>query len=62
MTQARTSFKTMVEAAKSGDLQAADLVLQRIWPDRKGKALALTEPLPTAQGRHGIRRRLDGSG
>jgi hypothetical protein len=36
----------MVEQAKAGDLRAADIVLSRIWPPRKGKPLALAEPLP----------------
>ena len=36
----------MVETAKTGDLRAADLVLQRIWPVRKGRPLSLSLPLP----------------
>ena len=36
----------MVEAAKTGDMRAADLVLSRIWPVRKGRPLTLAEPLP----------------
>ena len=36
----------MVETAKGGDLRAADLVLQRIWPVRKGRPLSLSLPLP----------------
>jgi hypothetical protein len=36
----------MVEAAKGGDMRAADLVLSRIWPIRKGRPLILAEPLP----------------
>jgi hypothetical protein len=36
----------MVEAAKGGHLRAADLVLQRIWPVRKGRPLSLSLPLP----------------
>jgi hypothetical protein len=34
----------MVEAAKDGDLRAAELVLQRIWPIRKGRPIALELP------------------
>jgi hypothetical protein len=34
----------MVEQAKSGDMRAADLVLSRIWPVRKGRPVALTLP------------------
>jgi hypothetical protein len=36
----------MVETAKGGDLRAADLVPQRIWPVRKGRPLSLSLPLP----------------
>jgi hypothetical protein len=36
----------LVEQAKAGDLRAADLVLSRIWPVRKGRPLTLAEPLP----------------
>jgi Family of unknown function (DUF5681) len=39
-------LEKMVEAAKNGDLRAADLVLQRIWPVRKGRPLSLSLPLP----------------
>jgi hypothetical protein len=39
-------LKKMVEAAKGGDMRAADLVLQRIWPVRKGRPLSLSLPLP----------------
>ena len=38
-------LKTMVEAAKGGDMRAAELVLQRIWPVRKGRPLSLSLPL-----------------
>jgi hypothetical protein len=34
----------MIEAAKSGDMRAADLVLSRIWPARKSRPIALTLP------------------
>jgi hypothetical protein len=34
----------MVEAAKDGDMRAADLVLSRIWPVRKGRPITLTLP------------------
>ena len=33
-------LKKMVEQAKGGDLRAADIVLSRIWPPRKGKPIA----------------------
>jgi Family of unknown function (DUF5681) len=34
----------MVGAAKSGDMRAAELVLQRIWPARKSRPIALALP------------------
>src|SRR5580704_3295017 len=34
----------MVEAAKGGDMRAADLVLSRIWPVRKGRPISLELP------------------
>jgi hypothetical protein len=37
-------LEKMVEAAKGGDMRAADLVLQRIWPARKSRPVALTLP------------------
>jgi uncharacterized protein DUF5681 len=40
-------LEKMVEAAKTGDMRAADLVLSRIWPVRKGRPLTLTKPLPS---------------
>jgi hypothetical protein len=36
----------MVEQAKAGDLRAADIVLSRVWPIRRGRPLILAEPLP----------------
>jgi hypothetical protein len=37
-------LKKMVEAAKGGEMRAADLVLARIWPVRKGRPIALALP------------------
>ena len=37
-------LKKMVEAAKDGELRAAELVLQRIWPIRKGRPISLELP------------------
>jgi hypothetical protein len=37
-------LKTMVGAAKGGDMRAAELVLQRIWPARKSRPIALSLP------------------
>jgi len=35
-------LNAMVAAAKGGDMRAAELVLQRIWPARKSRPIALT--------------------
>jgi hypothetical protein len=37
-------LKKMVEAAKAGDMRAADMILARVWPVRKGSPIVL--PLP----------------
>src|ERR1700722_799101 len=37
-------LKKMVEAALDGELRAGELVLQRIWPSRKSRPIALTLP------------------
>jgi hypothetical protein len=37
-------LEKMVEAAMSGEMRAAELVLQRIWPARKSRPIALTLP------------------
>jgi hypothetical protein len=37
-------LNAMVGAAKGGDMRAAELVLQRIWPARKSRPIALTLP------------------
>ena len=34
----------VVEAAKGGDLKAADMLLSRIWPIRKGRQIKLAVP------------------
>ena len=37
-------LEKLVEVAKSGDMRAADLVLSRIWPIRKGRPVSLDLP------------------
>ena len=37
-------LKKMVEAAKGGDLRAAELVLSRLWPPRKGRPVTIELP------------------
>ncbi|WP_353212577.1 DUF5681 domain-containing protein [Rhodovarius sp.] len=35
---------TVVEAAKQGDMRAADLLLRRLWPERRGRPLTIDLP------------------
>jgi AAA domain len=37
-------LEKMIDAAKGGDMRAADLVLSRIWPVRKGRPITLELP------------------
>jgi hypothetical protein len=37
-------LRKMVAAAKAGDMRAADLVLSRIWPVRRGRPVSLDLP------------------
>lgn len=39
-------MKTVVEAAKGGDMRAADILLRRLWPERKGRPVALDMAAP----------------
>ena len=39
-----TILRKMVEAAEGGDMRAAELVLSRIWPARKGRPITLALP------------------
>ena len=41
---AKAILEKMVEAAKGGDMRAAELVLSRVWPVRKGRPVALSIP------------------
>jgi hypothetical protein len=44
-------LEAMVRRAKEGDLKAAEFVLARAWPVRKGRPVALDLPsVATAQG------------
>ncbi len=36
---------SVVEAAKGGDMRAAELLLRRLWPERKGRPVVLDLPL-----------------
>jgi hypothetical protein len=37
-------LNTVVDAARKGNLRAAEIVLARIWPQRKGRPVQLTLP------------------
>jgi hypothetical protein len=37
-------MKSVVDAAKAGDMRAAELLLRRLWPERKGRPVIF--PLP----------------
>lgn len=50
-------LRAVVDAAKSGDVRAADILLRRLWPERKGRPLIVDLPpitgaadLPAAVG------------
>lgn len=37
-------LRKTIEAAKAGDLRACELILSRVWPARKGRAISLALP------------------
>ncbi len=37
-------LRTVVEAARGGDLRAAELLLRRLWPERKGRPVEVELP------------------
>src|SRR4051812_20201195 len=41
---AREVMQAVVEAARGGDMRAADILLSRLWPQRKGRPVALDLP------------------
>ncbi len=40
-------MKAVVEAAKGGDMRAADILLRRLWPERKGRPVSVEMPAAT---------------
>jgi hypothetical protein len=48
--EAETLFASLLAAARAGDMQAAGIIVARIWPVRKGAALRLRLPDLTATG------------
>jgi hypothetical protein len=48
---AKQVLQAVVNAASGGDMRAADILLRRVWPERKGRAVALDLPkTDTAEG------------
>jgi hypothetical protein len=44
------TLKQVIEAAKAGDMRAAEIILARIWPVKKGRPVSLQLPsIKTAQ-------------
>jgi Xaa-Pro aminopeptidase len=44
-------MRAVVEAAKAGDMRAADILLKRLWPERKGRPVLVDlPPLDTPAG------------
>jgi hypothetical protein len=41
-------MRSVVAAAKGGDMRAADLILRRLWPERKGRPVQMDLPPITA--------------
>ena len=50
-------MRAVVEAAKGGDMRAADILLRRLWPERKGRPVNVD--LPPLDGAGGIAAALD---
>jgi hypothetical protein len=43
-------LKKVAEAAQSGDLRAADILLRRVWPERKGRIVEIDLPAVDGAG------------
>jgi hypothetical protein len=41
---AKTILQSQIEKAKEGDAKAAEMILSRVWPARKGRAINLNLP------------------
>lgn len=39
-------MRSVVKAAREGDMRAAEILLRRLWPERKGRPVALDLPEP----------------
>jgi hypothetical protein len=47
---ARTVLQSVITAAQAGDMRAAEVILRRVWPERKGRAVVLDLPRITESG------------
>ena len=48
---AQAVLEAALKAAKGGDMRAAELILSRVWPARKGRPVSLPlPPMETASG------------
>ena len=43
---AKAILQSQIEKAKEGDGKAAEMILARVWPVRRGRPLTLAKPLP----------------
>ena len=43
-------MRAVVEAARGGDMRAADILLRRLWPERKGRPVLLDLPAVRTPG------------
>jgi hypothetical protein len=39
-------LKKVLEGAKGGDMRAAEILLRRLWPERKGRTIGMDLPVP----------------
>ena len=42
---AKDVLETVINAAKGGDARSAEIILRRLWPERKGRTIALDLPV-----------------
>ena len=49
-TEAPEIVKAVVTAAKGGDMRAAEIMLKRAWPERKGRLIPLDLPETNTAG------------
>lgn len=50
---AADALQSVVQAAREGDMRAADILLRRLWPERKGRPVAFALP-PLTSARQSV--------